>query len=65
MSKSGSLSSVVKGNLKFDGKAECFEDWREHVYINISNAMGYEGVRKILHGEDARDLSPCNSCTNK
>ena len=51
MSESGSLSSVVKGITKFDGKAEYFEDWREQLYVNVSSARGYEHVKRILNGE--------------
>lgn len=51
MSQSGSLSSTVKGIVKFEGNVGCFDDRREQVYINISNAKGYERVRKILKGK--------------
>jgi len=56
MSESGSLSSVVKGITKFDGKAEYFEDWREQLYVNISNVRGYEHVKRILNGERRPEL---------
>lgn len=44
MSEPGSLSSVVKGINKFDGKGEYFDDWLEHLYINISTARWYDRV---------------------
>lgn len=37
-SSPSSLSSGVNGMVKFHGKAECFDDWKEQVNIKISNA---------------------------
>lgn len=55
MSESCSLSYPMKGIVKFKGKAECVDDWKERVYINIRIAKGYERVRKILNGNGPRN----------
>lgn len=39
--ESSSLSSIVEGIVKFDGKAECFDDGKKQVHINISKGKGY------------------------
>lgn len=46
---------VIEGILKFNGNKECIGDWTEQAYINISNAKGYEQVRKSRDGERHRE----------